>query len=61
MVVGAARVGGQVAGSLAGGSLLMGWERPGPDSILPRGSQPTPLRLSIFALFLCAQALHKAF
>lgn len=39
----------------------MGWERPGPDSILPRGAPARPLRLSSFALLLYAQALHKVF
>lgn len=37
----------------------MGWERPGPDSILPRG-RPPPAATQL-ALSLCAQALHKVF
>lgn len=51
------------AGWLARGSLLMGrwgWERPGPDSILPRGgARPTPAAIQLCFCLLCAQALHK--
>lgn len=44
-------------GWLAGGS-LMGWERPGPDSILPRAAPPAAVQLLLF-LSPCAQALRK--
>lgn len=40
----------------------MGWERPGPDSILPRGgARPTPAAIHLCFCLLCAQALHKVF
>lgn len=50
----------KAGGWLAGGS-SMGWERPGPDSILARGQPTPPLRLPSLLVLLCAQVLHKVF